>query len=846
MLAMTSIFAFQQFHPFGDRSIFVVDLYGQYRSFFYYFYDFFHQTDFTLFSWETALGMNQAGIFSYYLSSPFNFLLLFFSRDHLPDAIVLLTIVKIGAAGATMAFYLKRLKTFSSDVVVVMFSLCYALMGYAMCYAQNVMWLDGLIYLPLILEGVEKIIRRRFSVLFVLALALMFISSFYISYMVGGFVFVYFIIKMLSKKVEWRKMLSSIVIFLSSTLLSLGISFILFLPTLLQSQTIHKNDSHFIPNAQGILRILAKFFNGTYDSLITTGNAPYYANIFSGILVIILLPVFFLSKKTKWREKICFGVLVALFMLSFKFGTLNLIWHAMTQPTWFPYRFSFLFSFTIIVMAFILFQRLDAKDRKWIILSFMLWFLLLIAEFIFQSGTVNLKLFIGNALLLVAFTTVLLLLLTYPSKRKLLTLALAFLVFADMTSNGLLISRKINKQFTYKDYETVELDKNVSNIVSNIKENDKNFYRMALNFNNYDNNGYLYQANTISHNSSMLSEDLAKTMRQFGYSTQPENRKILSNGGTLLSDSILGIKYQIDTTNYVQGDSKKVGDYYVYTNRNTLPLGFFIDTAAADAISASIDTGRAYTNIINSEKNMAQLIGDHQNEIVTQVKPTQIVEKEGTKKKNGTKVDYYDTIYYLPKISPHKVLYLFSSTNLYNCSDVYFNNQFVYSYPMRGMTDGVANVSMLQSNVTKITYRSYGERATYPVQQFFTIDPAALAKYTTAAQETGLQNVKVDNSSLSGTANSKTGGTMMLTIPYDKGWRFQVNGKDVETTKTAGYFTSIEVPKGKAVITASYHVPGMRVGLAVTLISLLILLLLYIRERRRILVAHRMLTRRIR
>ncbi|WP_099224967.1 YfhO family protein [Listeria costaricensis] len=715
MLAMTSIFAFQQFHPFGDRSIFVVDLYGQYRSFFYYFYDFFHQTDFTLFSWETALGMNQAGVFSYYLSSPFNFLLLLFSRDHLPDAIVFLTIFKIGAAGATMAFYLKRLKTFSSDTVVVMFSLCYALMGYAMCYAQNVMWLDGLIYLPLILEGVEKIIRRRFSVLFVLALALMFISSFYISYMVGGFVFVYFIVKMLSRKIEWRKMLSSILIFLSSTLLSLGISFVLFFPTIIQSQTIHKNASDFIPNAQGILRIFAKFFNGTYDSLITTGGATYYANIFSGILVIILLPVFFLSKKTKWREKICFGVLVALFMLSFKFGILNLIWHAMTPPTWFPYRFSFLFSFTIIVMAFILFQRLDAKDRKWIFLSFIAWFALLVMEYVFQSGTVNLKLFIGNAMLLVAFTTVLLLLLTYPSKRKLLTFALAFLVFADMTSNGLLISRKLDKQFTYKDYSAVQLNQKADNIVKGIQKNDDSFYRMALNFDQYENNGYLYQANTISHNSSMLAEDLAKTMRQFGYSTQPENRKIISNGGTVLSDSILGVKYQIDPANYKQAKSDKVGNYYVYENPSALPLGFFIDPSAAQEISTALDKD-PYVDMVNAQQNLAQLIGDSQNEIVSAVKPIRVVEKEGTETTQGKETPYYDTIYYLPQITSDKILYQYTWTNTYDRSSVLFNDQYAYTYPIKGHEDGVANISMLQSNVTKVTYRSYNKKVTYPIQ----------------------------------------------------------------------------------------------------------------------------------
>lgn len=37
----------------------------------------------------------------------------------------------------------------------------YALMGYVVMYYLNIMWLDGVILLPLVLIGVEKLIKKR-------------------------------------------------------------------------------------------------------------------------------------------------------------------------------------------------------------------------------------------------------------------------------------------------------------------------------------------------------------------------------------------------------------------------------------------------------------------------------------------------------------------------------------------------------------------------------------------------------------------------------------------------------------------------------------------------------------
>ena len=66
-------------------------------------------------------------------------------------------------------------------------------MCYVIVYFLNIMWLDGLIFMPLILIGVHKIIETKKIRFFIIFLTIMFISNFYLSYMIGIFTFIYFI-----------------------------------------------------------------------------------------------------------------------------------------------------------------------------------------------------------------------------------------------------------------------------------------------------------------------------------------------------------------------------------------------------------------------------------------------------------------------------------------------------------------------------------------------------------------------------------------------------------------------------------------------------------------------------
>lgn len=61
----------------------------------------------------------------------------------------------------------------------------------------------------------------------------------------------------------------------------------------------------------------------------------------------------------------------------------------------------------------------------------------------------------------------------------------------------------------------------------------------------------------------------------------------------------------------------------------------------------------------------------------------------------------------------------------------------------------------------------------------------------------------------------------MLTIPYDKGWRIECNGKTV-TADADRTFTVLTMNKGENKITMKYISPGFREGAIISLLAILL------------------------
>ena len=204
----------------GNKNILTVDLQDQYIEFFNALKNIFDGKIGPFYSFSKTLGGNMFGLITYYLLSPFNLIIMFFNRLTMPQAILIINILKIATTGLTSYIYFN--KTFkNNEKTSLMFSLIYALMAYNIVYSQNIMWLDGVILLPLIFLGIDKLIEKK-PTLFYITLTLAIIFNYYIGYMLCIGSLIYFTYKnyLKEKKIDIKKTIYFIKILLLSVLTS--------------------------------------------------------------------------------------------------------------------------------------------------------------------------------------------------------------------------------------------------------------------------------------------------------------------------------------------------------------------------------------------------------------------------------------------------------------------------------------------------------------------------------------------------------------------------------------------------------------------------------------------------
>ena len=77
---------------------------------------------------------------------------------------------------------------------------------------------------------------------------------------------------------------------------------------------------------------------------------------------------------------------------------------------------------------------------------------------------------------------------------------------------------------------------------------------------------------------------------------------------------------------------------------------------------------------------------------------------------------------------------------------------------------------------------------------------------------------------LSGTITARDEGILLLSIPYDKGWRIRVDGQEEETFILGEALTGIHLEGGFHTLTLDYRPQGFLPGVIVSIVSLLLLL----------------------
>ena len=807
-VCMLIVYALFKVFPFGNNTVLVMDMDDQYAEFFSYYHRVLTGQDSLVYSFTKEMGGNVFGLFTYYLSSPFSFLMLFFPQKATPVGIALMTLLKIGASGFTFAVFLRHVFK-KTDLSVVLFSCCYALMSYSMFYSMCVMWLDAVIWLPIVLLGIERVLCGKSPLVFILAFTLTLFSNYYTAYMTALFSVIYYIYRYIARngKKDLKDFSRKTLILVGSGMVCLLLSCVILLPTFLNMLGGKLSSSSYVAPGfwnKNIFEIPRRLFMGQYDSITNSGSPA----IFCGMLCGIMAGVYFLSPKIKIRAKIAALCVFAILLVSFFIKEIDMAWHVFQYPNWFPYRYAYVFCFFAIYIAYTGFVKLRETSKVWVIAGVIVYAALLVAVWLFDKEVIKNTKWAILSLILAAVYIAGILAVCFGKKKYMPYVCGVMIVLtcAELTINGFATMQGIDRQFGYTTYsEYSEAVDGIRETADYIKNMDDGFYRAEKTFLRSDNDGMSFGLKGMTHYSSTYN----KNVNTFTYRMGMRQEYICSryHGSTMLTDSLLGVKYIIS--------KEKINDSYellykgsknlVYRNPYALEIGYAVNESVTSELP---NTGKALENenrfafpllgnwVFNNISKPTTTDGGKALEFTAWTSGMYYVDFDHnydgvpTLTVNGTNRPYeYDTAI------GKKVFYL----GKFNSGD----------QVKIGFTDAElsknASVAMIDMSALENSARNVRENRSFKVTDY-------------------------GHTWLEGDITLGSGQVLFITIPYEKGWTAYVDGKKTEPIIAQSTFMAVHAEEGAHHVKLKYRAPGLGISLTISLITLGVLLAVVYRK----------------
>lgn len=183
-LILCGVFAAVQAFPFGEHTLAWGDMSQQVIPLLMEWKDILAGKADMFLNLQNAGGMSFWGVFFFFLSSPFSFLVVLVEKAQIYLLVNVLVLIKLSLASAVGGWFFQKEAPALPVPAHLALGLSYGLCGYGLLYYQNLVWLDMLCLFPLLMGGFLRIMEGGGSACFTVVLTMAVIVNYYLSYMV--------------------------------------------------------------------------------------------------------------------------------------------------------------------------------------------------------------------------------------------------------------------------------------------------------------------------------------------------------------------------------------------------------------------------------------------------------------------------------------------------------------------------------------------------------------------------------------------------------------------------------------------------------------------------------------
>lgn len=842
-LIMCVTYILRHVYPFGDQIVLKVDLYHQYAPFHEELRSRILNGQSLMYSWEGGLGKEFVTQMAYYTASPISFLILLFPQQLLPEALAAFILLKTCFSASFFSYYLKE-HFKKNDLSILIFGLLYAFTAFMTGYYWNVMWLDSVALFPIVALGVERLIHENKHVLYYVSLTLTMIVNFYMAVLVCVFTAAYFLV-VLFANYEWKRnqqvMIARMVKFgIVSIIAALTAMFILAPVAIALGQTA-TSDTNFpkFEIYENVYQLITNHFIGARPVVLARNED--LPNVYSGVITMMLIPLYFFNTKINKREKWLMSMLLIFMLLCACIKPLDFMIHGFHFPSNLPHRYTFIYSFIMLYIAYKGLLNIKSCKFEFVVFAGILYtIVILVTEYIMVPAILDIDRVLSDTDILINIAAMFIyggIIYIYSNSKPQNLGGILGIIFICVFAECMFSSHQGLDRTTSREAYVKYID-NADDAVAYMNEKEKGgFYRTEFRRFTSINDAALYHYNGFSQFSSLAPGGISEFIGNLGIAATGNSYRYYDP--TALIDAMFNIKYVMNKDGEIKNEryvfEKQFDNVWIYRNDRALPLGFMV---SSDIKNWQTEDSQPFDVQNNFIKQGAGVNKD----MFTPIKPDSINKTfmEVTEELDDNSFKYSLTdpanLNNEPTVTAEftsdKDQYMFVYVDAGNAKRVKYKTDsanedrelsagkslFDIGHVKAGEKINV-NFALTNKGEFEKTYRKDGTVKIYAASYNDAVFQEAFDKLN----QNTYNITSFEDTHIEGTVNAAEDGVMFTSIPYVDGWKVTVDGESVDKVSIgADGVIGVDIPKGEHTVVFQFKSKGLIPSVVISLIGILL------------------------